>query len=272
MYGGWLGDPVEPDSDISVLFVHNEGFSTMCGHGIIALTKIVLEMGILPTIGRETTIGIDTPAGQVRATATMKDGVITTVRFLNVASFAAELDAEVDVPGFGHLQFDLGYGGGFYAYVEASVIGQDLDDTASLIINGRQIKQAIMSSTSITHPDDDDLGFLYGVIFIGPPMNPRNHSRNVCVFANGEVDRSPTGTGVSGRLALLHARGAIGLGDQVTIESITGSEFVGRVVNETSVGGLRAIVPEITGQAYILGRSEYWFDPADHIGSGFMLR
>ena len=272
MYGGWLGEPVEPDSDISVLFVHNEGFSTMCGHGIIALTKVVLELGILPASRDETTIRIDTPAGQVIATATITDGAVTQVRFLNVPSFAANLDALVEVSGIGSVTYDLAFGGGFYAYVEASTIGQDLDDTASLVANGRKIKQTVMESAQFFHPDNVDLGFLYGVIFTGPPARSQNHSRNVCVFADGEIDRSPTGTGVSGRLALLHARGEVAIGDEVTIESITGSEFVGRAVKETTVGNLTAIIPEVAGEAHLVGRSEYWFDPSDNIGTGFLLR
>ena len=272
MYGGWLGDPVDSDSDISVLFVHNEGFSTMCGHGIIALTKIVLELGILPIEAEETTIRIDTPAGQVTATATITDGVVSRVRFSNVPSFVVSLDAVVEVPNLGPVVYDLAFGGGFYAYVEASIIGQDLEDIASLVANGRRIKKAVGESTSITHPDDADLGFLYGVIFTGPPHHTENHSRNVCVFADGEIDRSPTGTGVSGRLALLYARGEIGLGDQLTIEAITGSEFVGQVVEVTRVGDVPAIVPEVAGEAHLLGRSEYWFDPSDRTGQGFLLR
>jgi len=258
MYGGWLGDPVRSDSDVSVLFVHNQGFSTMCGHGIIALTKVIFDTGILPIVGAETTLRIDTPAGQVTATAIASDAVVSRVRFLNVPSFAVSLGAVVDVPGVGSVTYDLAFGGGFYAYVEASTIGQDLSDIASLVSNGRLIKRAISESVSITHADDDDLGFLYGVIFTSPPNRPENHSRNVCVFADGEIDR--------------RARSEVELGEQIAVESITGSEFVGRAVDETTVGNLRAIVPEISGEAHLLGKSEYWFDPSDAIGKGFMLR
>ena len=272
MYGGWLGEPVETDSDIAVLFVHNEGFSTMCGHGIIALTKIVLELGVLPVGGEETTIRIDTPAGQVTATATIDDGAVGSVSFLNVPSFAVGLDKIVEVPNFGSVGYDLSFGGGFYAYVDAASIDQDLSDTASLVANGRRIKRALIESIEISHPDHAELGFLYGVIFTGPAHRPQNHSRNVCVFADGEIDRSPTGTGVSGRLALLHARGEIIINEDVTVESITGSEFTGRAVEETTVGDRPAIVPQVTGSAHLLGRSEYWFDPSDEIGKGFMLR
>jgi trans-L-3-hydroxyproline dehydratase len=272
MYGGWIGDPERPDSDVSVLFLHNDGFSTMCGHGIIALTKVLLDTGILPSDGNETTVRIDTPAGQIKATAESEDGVVGRVRFLNVPSFAAELTATVDVDGWGEVSYDLAFGGAFYAYVDSSDLGIDLADSATLILAGRSIKGAIGSQHTITHPVEDDLGFLYGVVFTGSPRKKINHSRNVCVFADGEVDRSPTGTGVSGRLALLHARGEIALNQTITIESILGSEFSGRVVESVEFGGYSAVIPEVTGTAHIVGRSEFWIDPSDQLNPGFLLR
>ena len=272
MYGGWISPPVEPDSDLAVLFLHNEGFSTMCGHGIIALTKVALDTGILATTGENTTIRIDTPAGQVTSTAVLKDGSVTAVSFKNVPSFAAKLDGTVEVPGMGSVTYDLGFGGGYYAYLDADSVGVDLNNAGQLIDSARLIKQAIVRTWDISHPVHPDLAFLYGVIFIGPAMNSENHSRNVCVFADGEVDRSPTGTGVSGRLAILQARGELGLDEEIVIESITGSEFSGRAVAKTSVGDVDAIVPEVTGSAHILGKSEYWFDPSDELGRGFLIR
>lgn len=272
MYGGWIGPPVETDSDLSVLFLHNEGFSTMCGHGIIALTKVVLETGILPIGSGETTIRIDTPAGPVTATADTEGDSIGTVRFLNVPSFAADLDAIVQVPGYGEVRYDLGYGGAFYAYVEAAEVGLSLDDAAALVRAGRSIKRSVSEQRPVAHPDEPDLGFLYGVIFTGPPVSQANHSRNVCIFADGEVDRSPTGTGVSGRLAILHARGVLALGDRISIESITGSEFGGRIVESSAVGDIDAIIPEISGSAHIVGKSELWIDPGDPLNPGFFIR
>lgn len=272
MYGGWVGPPVEEDSDLSVLFLHNEGFSTMCGHGIIALTTVLLDLGIVASSETHQTLKIDTPAGQITAMAKINDGRVERVGFLNVASFVVATDATVDVETLGEVTYDLAFGGGFYAYVDAASVGVDLSDTSALIEKGRRIKTAVAGTTKISHPEHPDLGFLYGVIFTGAAQDVDNHSRNVCVFADGEIDRSPTGTGVSGRLALLHHRGKIGLGDKVTIESITGSTFEGSVGAETTVAGLPAIIPEITGTAAILGRSEYWFDPDDEIGKGFLLR
>jgi trans-L-3-hydroxyproline dehydratase len=274
MYGGFVGPPTDPTSDISVLFLHNEGFSTMCGHGIIALTTVVLDTGILPSRESETVIRIDTPAGQIEATAVLTGGTVESVRFRNVASFVVDLDNQVDVPGIGRVRYDLAFGGAFYAYVSAPEIGLRLVPEASnqLIETGRAIKQAVMDSRAIPHPTEPDLEFLYGIIFIGPAEDQANHSRNVCVFAEGEVDRSPTGTGVSGRLAIHHARGQVEVGETIIIESIVGSTFSGRVLETADFEGLAALIPEIGGKAHITGRSEFWLDPEDSLGSGFLLR
>jgi trans-L-3-hydroxyproline dehydratase len=274
MYGGIVGPPIEPNSDISVLFTHNEGFSTMCGHGVIALTKVAIDTGILAGNEPETVIRIDTPAGQVEATATVADGEVGDVRFRNVPSFVVDLDNVVDVPGFGPVGYDLAFGGAFYAFVQAQDLGFKLttDHTSRLIEGGRAVKRAVIESRTIRHPVENALGFLYGVIFIGPAEDRANHSRNVCVFADGEVDRSPTGTGVSGRLAIHHARGQLAVDEAITVESIIGSTFTGRVAEETELGGLAALIPEVSGTAHITGRSELWMDPEDRLGAGFLLR
>ncbi len=272
MYGGWLGPPTGHGSDLSVLFCHNEGFSTMCGHGIIALAKVVFDTGIVAGHDGENVLRVDTPAGTVTATATITEGVCTAVRFRNVGSFAVDLDAFVTLPGLGELRYDLAFGGAFYAYVDAQEAGVDLGDVAELVAKGRAIKQAIAGSRPIVHPTEPDLGFLYGVIFTGHPEDPTRHSRNVCVFADGEVDRSPTGTGVSGRLALLHARGELDVGTPIAVESIVGSVFVGTVVGTCRVGDVEAVIPEIAGTAHIVGRSELWIDPSDPLNPGFLLR
>jgi trans-L-3-hydroxyproline dehydratase len=274
MYGALLGPPVASDSDISVLFLHNQGFSTMCGHGIIALTKVVLDTEILPTVEPETVIRIDTPAGQIEATATMRDGVVASVRFRNVPSFVVDLDNEVEVPGMGKIGYDLAFGGAFYAYVDSDTVGLALEPptVSHLIEAGKAIKEALVDSRAIPHPTEPDLAFLYGVIFVGRALAEGNHSRNVCIFADGEVDRSPTGTGVSGRLAIHHARGEIRVEETITVESILGSTFTGRVVGVTDVAGIPAVIPEVTGAAHLTGRSELWIDPADTLGHGFLVR
>lgn len=275
MYGGWIGEAVEPDSDFSILFTHNEGFSTMCGHGIIAVTKVALDTGIVAGATPESTLRIDTPAGQVTSVARRgADGTVERVRFRNVASYVEGLDEVVEISGFGSVRYDLAFGGAFYAYVDAPTLGVDWppDETGPLVDLGRRIKQALATSRPIVHPLHADLGFLYGVIFTGPAVDPANHRRNVCIFADGEVDRSPTGTGVSGHVAIEAARGNLKPGDRLVVESIIGSEFAGTLAGSTLLGDREAVVPEIEGTAHITGRSEFWFDPADNLSPGFLLR
>jgi trans-L-3-hydroxyproline dehydratase len=277
MYGCLLMPPASTDGDLAVLFLHNEGYSTMCGHGIIALATVLLETGLFAPTSPSTELRIDTPAGRVTARATVRvepEVRVESVAFTNVASFVVALDARVDVPGLGPVRYDLAYGGAFYAYVDAPSLGLDCTPghVRNLIDTGMRIKHAVMASRPIVHPDDADLGFLYGTIFVGPAKSEDAHSRNVCVFADGEVDRSPTGTGVSGRVAIHHARGELSAGQSIEIESVLGTRFRGRVLEETTCGPFAAVIPEVSGSAWITGRNEFVIDPSDPVRNGFLLR
>jgi trans-L-3-hydroxyproline dehydratase len=196
------------------------------------------------------------------------------VRFENVPSFAYALDETVDVPGLGRVRYDIAFGGAFYAYVDAASLGLALtsDRYRDLIDAGTRVKRAVAGSREIRHPFEPDLSFLYGAIFVGPPVASGADSRNVCVFAEGELDRSPTGTGVSGRVALEHARGRLRVGDPFVVESVIGTRFTGRVLRETAYGPHRAVVPEVEGSAWIVGRSEFVLAPDDPLAAGFILR
>ena len=274
MYGCIVTPPVSQEADIGILFMHNEGYGTMCGHGIIGITKAALETGMLPMTAPETVVKIDTPAGLVTAHARVSEGEVKSVYFHNVPSFVLALDETVDVPGLGKVRYDIAFGGAFYAYVQAEDVGLTCtpEDFRSFIEKGLAIKRAIMASRPITHPFEEDLSFLYGSIFIGPLLGEGAHSRNVCVFAEGEVDRSPCGTGLSGRLAIHHARGEIGINEPMVIESIIGTRFTGCIVETTTFGPYPAIIPEVEGTAYITGRHEFLIDPADPLREGFILR
>lgn len=274
MYGCLITSAVSSEADLGVLFLHNEGYSTMCGHGIIALTKVALETGLLPISSPETIIKIDTPAGLVTAYGRIIEGQVQSVYFRNVPSFVVALDETVDVPGLGSVRYDLAFGGAFYAYVQAESVGLNCtpEHYRALIETGMAIKKAIMAQRTIDHPFEADLSFLYGTIFIGPPLGKGADSRNVCVFAEGEVDRSPTGTGVSGRMAIHFARQEIKLNQPMIIESIIGSRFTGRVVATTQFGPYLAVIPEVEGTAHITGRNEFVIDPTDPLQKGFMLR
>lgn len=276
MYGCVVTQPVTPTADLGVLFMHNEGYSTMCGHGIIGLVTVLLETGALPAKGQQTPVNIDTPAGLVRATAHLDgSGHVERVSFLNVPSFLYARDVVLNVPVYGSLTVDIAFGGAFYAFLPAAQVGLSVtpEQTQQLVVAGEAIKKAVNATLPIKHPFEEDLSFLYGTILTGPPENSGHHSRNICVFANAEVDRSPTGTGVSARLALHHAKGEIVNGQEIVIESILGamSAFSGRVVGQAQVGPYEAIVPEVGGTAFITGRHEFIIDPRDVLGKGFVL-
>ena len=281
MYGAILTEPVTPDGHLGVLFLHNEGFSTMCGHGIIGLVTVGLETGLLSPQQREERadgsceVRIDTPAGRVTAFARLdKRGKVADVSFHNVPSFVYALDETVDVPGIGAIRCDVAFGGAFYAYCRAADLGVDLapDQFRQLIDVGMRVKRAVMANLPIRHPFEADLGFLYGTIIVGAAHDPAHHSRNVCIFADGEVDRSPTGTGVSGHAALAYARGDIGKHEAFTVESILGTCFTGEVVATIRFGDYDAVVPRVSGAAYICGRNELLIDPDDPLAHGFLLR
>lgn len=271
MYGALVTDPVTEDGDLGVLFMHNEGWSTMCGHGIIALVTVALETRMLQP---KEIVKLDTPAGRVTAHATMEGGRVRKVAFENVPSFVYALDDTVEVPGIGKIRYDIAFGGAFYAFVGAADLGVELipRDFRTLIDRGMAVKRAVMKSRPIRHPYEADLSFLYGTIIVGPPQFTGAHSRNVCIFAEGEVDRSPTGTGVSARLALEYARGRLKRNETFVVESIIGTRFTGSVVDLTNFGQYEAIIPRVEGSAWITGRHEFLVAPDDPIKEGFILR
>jgi trans-L-3-hydroxyproline dehydratase len=276
MYGALLTEPCTPDGDFGVFFMHNEGYSTMCGHAMIALVTLVLDTGMIKKEGEHPVIKIDAPPGRITAKGHRDDenSKVKYVFFHNVPSFMPIQDQQVEVPGIGKVTFDIGYGGAFYAYCHARPLGLKLDasDYQRLIDYGRRIKYAVMEQFEIKHPYEEDLSFLYGTIFIGDAYDKAHHSRNVCIFAEGEVDRSATGSGVSGRAAIHHAKGELKKGESITIESILGTCMDVKVVETTQYGSYPAVIPEVSGSAWITGRNEFYFDPGDPLKGGFIFR
>jgi len=297
MYGGILVPPDHDEAQVGVLFMHNEGYSTMCGHGTIALATALIESGAIAATGTATTIGIDAPCGLVRAVAHVHADELSDARsanrtprvhevtFENVPSFAAALDVALDVPGYGSLTVDVGYGGAFYALIDAAQLGIEMraENAAALAAAGRAITNAgraalrsggkLATALGVSHPEEEDLSFLYGTIISGPPEDAAHHSRNLCLFAEGEVDRSPTGSGVSARLAVLHARGDVQTGQEIAIESILGREsvFYGRVARTETWAGRDAVIPEVRGSAHMTGSARFVLDENDPIGRGFLV-
>ena len=272
MYGAVVSS--SRDADFDVFFLHNEGYSTMCGHAIIALTKLAIETGLLQRRGDNPRLTFNVPAGRIEARATVERGCVTSVVFRNVPSFVYLENRYVEVSGWGSVRFDVAYGGAFYAIVEAPALGIGLfvAEVNRLIDLGRRIKQAVMSQFPIKHPFEEDLSFLYGTIFTGPAAAPHHHSRNVCVFAEGEVDRSATGSGVSARAALHFHRGEIQLRERIEIESILGSTMTVQAVERAQFGSYQAVIPEVGGTAHFIGTNEFHFDPVDPFARGFIIR
>lgn len=277
MYGCILVPPNDDEGDFGILFLHNEGYSTMCGHAIIAISVLALEMGWLEVKQGDNLLKIDAPCGRITSFAHLKDGKVTCIRFHCVPSFVVGLDRTVEVEGLGRVTYDLAYGGAFYAYVDLAKNNFDFDLSPAsyqqLIASGMAVKQVVMThDMEIAHPLEKDLSFLYGTIFIGDSTTPGIDSRNVCVFAEGEVDRCPTGSGVSGRMAIHWARKEIDLNENMSIESITGSVFKGSVISEENYGPFKAIIPQVEGTAHITGMHTFCIDPNDPIKNGFILR
>ncbi|WP_226661699.1 proline racemase family protein [Microbulbifer aggregans] len=286
MYGVILVPPNDDGADFGAIFLHNEGYSTMCGHAVIALAKLAVEMGwVEPCPDDETSVVIDAPCGRIRAFArTDSRGRVFSTRFLCVPSFVLARDQTIALPGLGTIRYDIAYGGAFYAYVDARQLPFSLapENSEEIIRAGRAIKAAVIErGPPIEHPAEPDLSFLYGTIFMDmsqfpesttePASDSRIHSGNVCVFANGELDRSPTGSGVSGRLALHHAQGRLTENQTLHVKSITGGVFTGKISGVLDYCGHAAVIPEISGTAHITGQHRFYIDPADPLKNGFLL-
>tara|TARA_B100001758_G_scaffold244513_1_gene255987 strand:- start:555 stop:1598 length:1044 start_codon:yes stop_codon:yes gene_type:complete len=273
MYGAIIVEPDSSDSHFGVIFVHNEGYSTGCGHAVIALTKVFVEAGLIPMNEPETEVRMDVPSGFIRSFAKIENGKVVSVRFKNVPSFVQKLNAEVNIPRLGKIKYDLAFGGAFYAFVDVNQVGLDCSEKnyKSLIETGMHIKREITKTVKMNHPTEREMNYLYGTIFTGPPKDPVNHSRNVCIFANGELDRSPTGTGVSARAAIHFAKDEIKEGEPLVIESILGSSFSVKVDKTINLGNYKSVIPEVSGNAFITGKNTFWINPEDPLKDGFIF-
>ncbi|WP_442583702.1 proline racemase family protein [Mesorhizobium sp. ASY16-5R] len=279
MYGVIPVEPDLPGADMAVLFIHNEGYSTMCGHAVVALGRYAVDHGLVPPQTPFTEVAIQCPCGlvQARVEVAEKDGGFVTggVSFESVSSFAFALDQMVDVQGMGPVTLDIGYGGAFYAILPAQSVGLDVRTSpiAALVEAADRITKATAAAIPLDHPDDPDLAFLYGTILTdGRDGFSEEPTRNICVFAEREVDRSPTGSGVSARIAVQVAKGQIGLGQSRRFESVTGAVFSGKAVRGEKCGRFDAVRVEVGGRAYYSGRSHFTLEDGDELGRGFLLR
>ena len=275
MYGALLVEPDLPGADLAVLFMHNEGYSTMCGHAVIALGRYAVDEGLVAAPEPVTTVSIECPCGLVRVEVEVTNGKAGAVSFESVPAFLHTRDATLDLPTYGRITFDIAYGGAFYALADAARFGlefgrsrvRDFQDAATALT------EAVKAAVPLDHPDDSDLAFLYGTILAdGHDGSGGVATKNICVFADAQIDRSPTGSGVTARLAAMHARGDVQPGEERLFESITGSHFTGCVAGITNAGTYDAVTVRVSGKAHYTGRAEFIVEDDDRLGRGFLLR
>jgi len=272
MYGVIPVRPHAPGADFAALFIHNEGYSTMCGHATIAIGKWLVESGQVAASGPSVTFGLELPCGVVTVHCRVEGGRVTETAFESVPAFLSRQDASFEVPGFGRVVCDIAFGGAFYAILPASGIGLDFFETplAELAAAGTAITAAGRKALDIVHPEEADLGFLYGTILTddAPPPEP---SYNLCIFAEGQIDRSPTGSGVTARMARDWARGLIGAGARREIIGPTGIGFRAALAEPVAGPTGPAIRVRVAGNAAYCGTATFDIDPQDPLGCGFVL-
>ena len=274
MYGVLPVAPDLPGADMAVLFVHNEGYSTMCGHATIALGRYAVDQGIVKPQGDMAQLNLQCPCGLVRVKVAMEQDKPGTVGFTSVPAFAFALNRDLVVDGLGRLKIDIGYGGAFYAVIPASAFNLDIrrSRVRDLVDAADRVTKAAQKQIQLEHPDSPDLAFLYGTILTDGLSGARGPSANICVFADREVDRSPTGSGVTARIALQVARNPAAAQESFEFESVTGARFAGRVASQETCGRFPAVRVEVAGRAYYSGSSVFTVEPDDPLAAGFLLK
>ncbi|RUX32226.1 proline racemase [Mesorhizobium sp. M7A.F.Ca.US.011.01.1.1] len=275
MYGALLVEPDLPGADLAVLFMHNEGYSTMCGHAIVALGRYAVDEGLVTKREPVTIVNIEAPCGLVVASVEVRDGKAGAVSFESVPAFLFAGGQTTELAGHGTIGFDVAYGGAFYALADCHQFGLEFgrDRVRDFVDAATALTNRLKAEFPLSHPGHADLAFLYGTILTdGKDAFSSEVTKNICVFAEAEVDRSPTGSGVTARLAVMHAKGEIAIGQTRTFESIAGSRFSGAVVRTATAGPHDAIIARVGGRAYYSGRAEFIVEADDELGRGFLLR
>lgn len=274
MYGGYLTEPVSEGADFGIIFVHNEGYSDHCGHGVIALATAAVALGWVERTEPETRVGIDAPCGFIEAFVKWDGDHAGGVRFVNVPSFIWQRDVTVHTPGFGAVIGDIAFGGAFYFYTSGKPFDLNVREAEvdRLIEFGAQVKRAANEAFKVVHPHIPEINHIYGTIIDNVPRHAGSTQANCCVFADREVDRSPTGSGTAGRVAQLYLRGELGRDETLVNESVIGTIFRGRVLSETKLERFDAVIPEIEGDAHICGFANWIVDERDPLTYGFLVR
>ena len=275
MYGALIVPSDSEDADFGAIFMHNEGYSTMCGHAIIALGRYAIDQGLVKKTGSKTSANIECPCGLVRASVQSDEEHSGAVTFESVPSFAFKLNQFVETPDYGPVELDIGYGGAFYGILDAASIGLDVRSSPidQLAAAANQLSEGIRNQIKITLPIEPDLGYLYGIIFTdGQTGGNGVASANVCIFANGQIDRSPTGSGVTARLAAAAAKGEAEINMPHSFESITDAVFSGKIISHCQVGPYKAVTVQVGGRAHYSGIAEFTMEEDDMLAGGFLLR
>ncbi|MCL2235992.1 MAG: proline racemase family protein [Defluviitaleaceae bacterium] len=273
MFGAIITQPASTWADLGVIFMDAGGYLNMCGHGTIGTVTAALETGMIEPVEPITQVTLDTPAGLVTARATVSDRRVGEVSFANVPSFLYKSDVEIVVPNFGNVVVDIAFGGSFFALVKAAHLGFDIIPENALELSkiGLKIRKAVNEQMEIAHPFLTRITTCDLVEIYGEPKSPDATARNVVIFGDGQVDRSPCGTGTCAKLATLYAKGEIKQNEPFVYESILGTKFTGKVLSEEKVGDFDGIIPEITASAYITGLNTYVIDDRDPLKHGFIL-
>lgn len=274
MYGALIVASSLDGADFGVLFMHNEGWSTMCGHAVIALGRYAVDQGWVEKKEPTTRVGIECPCGLVIAKVEVKNGKAGRVSFESVPAFLFAANIEIALPNYGVIKFDIAFGGAFYALADATQFGLQFSrDPVRLFVDAADcLTQAVKAAHKLSHPESDDLAFLYGSILTDGGNGKTAPTKNICVFADREVDRSPTGSGVTARLAAMFAKGEIDIGETRVFESVTGSQFSGAVLGNAVDYPVPAIRAEVGGMAYYSGKSIFELEEGDMLGKGFLVK
>lgn len=274
MYGGYLTQPISPTAAFGVIFLHNEGYSDHCGHGVIALATAAVDLGWVERSIPETRVGIDAPCGFIEAFVKWDGNRVASVRFVNVPSFIYRRDVTIQTPSYGVVTGDIAFGGAFYFYVDGTPFGLQIRETCveQLKRFGAEVKMAANAAFSVEHPSIPEINHIYGTIIHGAPRHAGSTQANCCIFADREVDRSPTGSGTAGRIAQLYLRGDFEKNKVFVNESVIGTVFRARILEETKLGDFAAVIPEVEGSAHVMGFANWILDENDPLKNGFLVR
>lgn len=272
MFGSIITQPTIEEADYGVIFMHGQGYHNMCGHGTIATATIAIETEMIPSTEPETIIKQEAPAGIVTIKAKVHDGRVREISFQNVPAFLYKRDVLIKVPEYGDIKIDIAFGGSFFAIVDHEQLGLEItpENGSKFVDVGMAIIEAANQQIDVVHPELPDINSIDLCEIYGPAKSEDASLQNITIF-DGQIDRSPCGTGTCAKLATLYAKGELEIGEDFVYASVLDTKFIGRVIKETKVGDYSAIIPEITGQAYITGYSQFVIDPEDPVKYGFTL-